>query len=206
MRQQINLYQPDFREESKSFTAIGAAQACGLAVLVMLLAYGFTAQRLTGLHTDLEVIAAQEAMALDHAQKLGPIIVAVTGERSLADLLDDALGTLEERQTILSLVQGSALGDINGFSRHLQSLARQQLDGLWLTHITLSALGDKTLLQGRARAPELVPVYVQRLSAETPFAGQRFQRFEIDRPEDDGLVNFSMTSEASATPTLSAAR
>lgn len=204
MQQQINLYQPDFREETKAFSAVGALQACGVGILMMALAYAFTAYRLGGLETDLEVIAAQEAMALDHTQKLAPVIVAVTGERSLSDRLDDALRTLEERQTVLSLVQGSALGDTNGFSRHLQSLARQQLDGLWLTHVTLSAMGDKTLLRGRAREPELVPAYVQRLAAEPPFAGQRFQRFQIDRPEGEGVVEFSMTSEPS--PTLSAVR
>ena len=204
MQQQINFYQPDFRKETKAFSAVGALQACGVGLLMMSLAYGFTVYRLGGLQTELDVIAAQEAVALDHAQKLAPVILAVTGERSLSDRRDDALRTLEERQTVLSLVQGSALGDLNGFSRYLHSLARQELDGLWLTHITLSAMGDKTLLRGRALEPELVPVYVQRLSEETPFTGQRFQRFQIDRPEGDGVVEFSMTSEPS--PTMGAVR
>ena len=33
---------------------------------------------------------------------------------------------------------------------------RQAIDGLWLTHISLSAMGDKTRLEGRAIRAELI--------------------------------------------------
>ncbi len=64
----------------------------------------------------------------------------------------------------------------------------------------LSALGDKTRLEGRAIRAELIPLYVQELTAETPFADQRFNRFQIDSPVDDdeSALRFSMDSEALA--------
>jgi hypothetical protein len=104
---------------------------------------------------------------------------------------------LAERQAVLNLIQGSTLGDTRGFSRHMRSLARQDIDGLWLTHSVLSALGDKTRLEGKAIRAELIPLYVQGLTSEAPFAEQRFQRFQIDNPVDDEetALRFSMDSD-----------
>ena len=104
---------------------------------------------------------------------------------------------LAERQAVLNLIQGSTLGDTKGFSRHLRALARQKVDGLWLTRIVLSALGDKTTLEGRAIRAELIPLYVQGLTLETPFAEQGFHRFQIDNPIDDEetALLFSMDSD-----------
>ncbi|MGI9307794.1 MAG: PilN domain-containing protein, partial [Gammaproteobacteria bacterium] len=122
--------------------------------------------------------------------------------------LEAALRTLAEKQTVLALVNGSALGDTQGFSRHLKSLAMRTVDGLWLTQVTLSGTGEKTELQGLARRPELVPTYVQTLAGESPFAQQRFQQFRITRPDDTvgDVVEFSMNSEPFAPSGLASVR
>jgi len=86
----------------------------------------------------------------------------------------------------------------------LRSLALRDTDGLWLTHISLSALGDKTRLEGKALRADLVPAYLQSLAEEPPFAAQRFHQFQIEGPEkpNGGNVTFSMYSE---TPLLAGA-
>ncbi len=121
----------------------------------------------------------------------------VTGEKNWAEQLDDSLRLLAERQAALNLIQGSSLGDTQGFSRHLRALSRQDIDGLWLTHIALSAMGDKTRLEGRAIRAELIPIYVQGLASQPPFAKQRFHHFQIDSPADGGetAVSFAMDSD-----------
>lgn len=197
MRQDINFYQGSFRQEAPYFSAAFVAQALVAATIVMLLGYGYAWQRTEGLQAELEGLARQEARALERLEKLRPIIKSVTGEKSLSEQLEDALQTLDEKQTVLALINGTTLGDTQGFSRHLRALARQNVDGLWLTQITLSGTGKKTSLQGRARQPELVPAYVQKLAGERPFAAQRFQQFQINRPDEanDRAVEFSMNSE-----------
>ena len=208
MRQDINFYQGSFRQESSFFSATFGAQALIAALVVMLLGYGYAWQRTEGLHAELEALAQQEAQALERLEKLRPIIKSVTGEKSLTEQLEDALRTLDEKQTVLALINGTTLGDTQGFSRHLRALAKQNVDGLWLTQITLSGTGDKTSLQGRARQPELVPSYVKSLAGERPFAAQRFQQFQINRPEEvtDGTVEFSMNSEPFAPTGVAAVR
>jgi len=84
------------------------------------------------------------------------------------------------------MVRDSSLGDIQGFSHHLTALAHQDTDGLWLSYIRLSSLGDNTVLEGQALRADLVPAYLERLAEELPFASQRFNQFQIERPEDEG--------------------
>jgi len=208
MRQEINFYQVSFRNEAPLFSAAVLAQAMVAIAVVMLLGYGYAWQRVGGLQAELLVVTNQEAAALERLETLRPIIDSVTGEKSLAAQLEDALRALDEKQIVLALVNGSTLGDTRGFSRHLRSLAMQRVDGLWFTYIRLSGTGESTSLRGHARRPEMVPAYVQNLARETPFAEQRFQQFEINRPGDAGedVVEFSMTSEPFAPTGVAAAR
>jgi len=197
MNQQINLYQTQYRPQMRMFPAKIMLQATGILLFAMLLMYGFAQHRVDGIEQELQIVARQESVAVERLQNIGPLINAVTGETNWAQQLDDSLRMLAERQAVLSLIQGSTLGDTKGFSRHLRALARQDVDGVWLTHIILSALGDKTRLEGRAIRAELIPLYVQDLTAEPPFAAQRFHHFQIDSPVDDDetALHFSMDSD-----------
>lgn len=198
MNQQVNFYQAEFRNEEQIFGATTMLLGCGSIMLTMLLIYVFAVQKVGSIESELQIVVSQETAAVERLEKLRPVFTAVSGEKTWSERLDDATQSLEEKQLVLSLVQGSALGDTQGFSRYLKSLARQDTDGLWLTQISLSALGDKTRLEGKALRAELVPVYLQALADEPPFAAQRFHQFQITGSEDltNGIVTFSMNSEA----------
>ncbi|MDH3749600.1 MAG: hypothetical protein OEU40_03300 [Gammaproteobacteria bacterium] len=197
MNQQINVYQIQYRPQTRMFPAGFMLQATGILLFAMLLMYGFAQQRINGIEQELEIVTRLESVAHERLQNIGPLINAVTGETNWAEQLDDSLRMLAERQAVLSLIQGSSLGDTKGFSRHLRALARQDVEGVWLTHIVLSALGDKTRLEGRAIRAELIPLYVQDLTAEPPFAKQRFHHFQINSPvaDDETALHFSMDSD-----------
>jgi hypothetical protein len=197
MNQQINLYQPEFRPQTRMFPAWFMLQAAAIVFFGMALMYVFAQQRIDNVEQELEIVARQETLVLERLQNIGPLINAVTGEKNWSEQLDDSLRMLAERQAVLNLIQGSTLGDTEGFSRHLRALSRQAIDGLWLTHIGLSAQGDKTRLEGRAIRAELIPLYVQGLASELPFAEQRFHHFQIDSPveDDETAVSFSMGSD-----------
>ncbi|MGI9236208.1 MAG: hypothetical protein ACR2QZ_02370 [Woeseiaceae bacterium] len=197
MNQQINFYQAQFRPEKRLFPAWFMLQAMAIVVFGMVLVTLFAQQRVDGVERELSIVARQETVVIERLQSIGPLINAVTGETNWSEQLDESLRMLAERQAVLNLIQGSTLGDTKGFSRHLRALSRQDIDGLWLTHIALSALGDKTRLEGRATRAELIPLYVQGLASEAPFAEQRFHHFQIDSPVDDRetALTFSMDSD-----------
>lgn len=201
MNQQINLYHARFRPQTRMFPAWFLLQATAIVVFGMLLTYVFAQQRVDAIEQEIEIVARQEAAVLERLENIGPLINAVTGETNWAEQLDESLRMLAERQAVLNLIQGSTLGDTKGFSRHLRALSRQDLDGLWLTHIALSAMGDKTRLEGHAIRAELIPLYVQGLASEAPFAEQRFHHFQIDNPASKGetALSFSMDSDVLLT-------
>ncbi len=195
MKQQINLYRPEFRPDTNAFQSLFMFQAAGILLFALLVIYGFARSELSSIEDELDIVARQEAAALERLQNVRPLITAVTGEQSWSEQLEEASRTLAERQAALSLIQGTTLGDTKGFSRHLRALARQDIDGIWLTHLVLSALGDQTRIEGRAIRAELIPLYVQNLTAEPAFEKQRFHRFQIDNPDGgDPWLTFSMDS------------
>jgi len=196
MDQQINLYRPEFRPETNAFQSMFMFQAAGILLLALLFIYAFARQGVSGINKELEVIARQESVALERLQNVRPLITSITGEQSWSAQLEEASRTLAERQAVLGMIQGTTLGDTKGFSQHLRALARQDVDGVWITHLVLSAMGDETRIDGRAIRAELIPLYVQNLTAEPAFAAQRFHRFQIDNPPDgEGTgLTFSMDS------------
>ena len=198
MIQQINLYQSEFLPQRNVFAASFMVRVSAIVFIAMTIMYGYAWQRVSITERELEIVARQEAAATERLQNLKPLITAVTGERSWSEQLDDALQSMQERQAVLSLVQGATHSETQGFSHHLRALARQDIEGLWLTRIVLSALGDKTRLEGRTLSAELVPLYVQDLTSDPPFAAQRFNRFSIDSPLEPGdyALHFSMDSES----------
>ena len=198
MNQQINLYLLEFRPETNAFRSRFMLQAASVFVIALVLSYAVAHREISAVGSELKIVALQEAAALDRLQNIRPLITSITGERSWSEQLDEVSRTLAERQSLLSLMQGNTLGDTKGFSRHLRALARQQIDGIWLTRIQLSPEGDGTRLEGHAIRAELVPLYVQELTAEPAFARQRFNRFQIDNPVDETqtALTFSMRSQA----------
>ncbi len=197
MQQQINFYQAEFRTEEQLFCATMLLKSGAGILLVMILISILSIREMSSIEQELQIVNKQDAAATAQLQNFHPSIAAVSSEKTLAEQLDDALHSLAEKELVLRLVQGSTLGNTQGFSRYLSSLTRQDTDGLWLTQISLSAQGDKTRLEGRALRAELVPAYLQTLADEAPFAAQRFHQFQINgsaEPNSD-IVTFSMNSE-----------
>lgn len=156
----------------------------------------FADYRLQSIDDEMQIVVTQEAIAARRLENIRTTIAAVVGEKSWDEQLEDALEELGQRRDILKLVQGPALGETEGFARHLRAMSRQDIDGIWLTFIGLSGDGLATRIEGRALKAEFIPMYVQNLTDELPFSSQRFQQFEIDSTLDPATASlfFSMDS------------
>jgi hypothetical protein len=196
MQQQINFYRADYRSVTENFATGSTLIVCGVIVLAMFLGYGFVMYKLPGIERELQTVNDQEKAAIVRLENLQSSLSVASGDTSWEERLEEARRSLRNQQLVLGLVQDSSLGNIQGFSHHLNSLARQDTDGLWLSYIRLSAQGDNTVLEGRALRADMVPAYLQGLAEEPPFATQRFNQFQIERPEDESadVVTFSVNN------------
>ena len=197
MDQQINLYTAEFRPETNAFQSMFMFQAAGILVFALLCITLFARHEVSAVDREIEQVARLETAAIERLQSVGPLITSMTGERTWAEQLDDATRTLAERQAVLDLIRSTSLGNTDGFSGKLYALARQDVDGIWLTRIRLAGDMRSTRIEGRAFRAELIPAYVQDLTDEPAFSNLRFHRFQIDSPlEDSGsALTFSMDSQ-----------
>lgn len=184
MKQQVNLYQPIFRKERRVFSARAMLASVGVVLAGLLLIYGYAHWQMYELRAELGRLEAQRRAATERLTGLEGVIPA----RGKSQLLEAEIGRLEReldrKRRVAAALEGGALGNTEGFSSYLTGLARQRVDGLWLTGLRISEGGERLILAGRALSPERVPVLVQRLAGESAFAGLHFNTLDMERTDD----------------------
>jgi len=90
---------------------------------------------------------------------------------------------LANKQKVLSILSRDEFGNTKGFIEHISGLARQRVEGLWLTKIRIADGGTDIALHGTTTKSALLPKYLQRLSAEKIFSGTEFQSLFMERQE-----------------------
>jgi hypothetical protein len=193
MKQQINLYQPMFRRQKKVFSAVAMCQVAGIAVAGLLVVYGFGVWQLNRMQAEQTRVANQLAAAQQRLDSFAAAYPARIKSEALERELAALVLELNARQTIDRVLSTGAFGNTSGFSARLSALARQHVQGTWLTRVAIGNGGASVDLSGRALAPEFIPAYVQRLSNEAVFAGQGFHALAIERlPEAPRVVGFEL--------------
>jgi len=193
MRQQVNLLAPMYRKQRALFSSrvsIGICLLVGAALALIYLATIWRGSTVAGEYTRLVAtrdtatrrvndLATQLQVQANPA--LEAEVAALSQER---DRKAQALAALSLREA----------GGTTGFSPQFIGLARQRINGLWLTRIELS--GAQLALQGVALSEELIPRYLRRLGGEEVFAGTSFQQARLDRAADGGELRFELRTQA----------
>ena len=181
MSQYINLLGPAFRKQRQGLTLARALTAVALTVLVMLALQAHDQQQLGGLREELasaqRLVKAQSV----HTDRLKSESAAGKGSTGLDVEVQRLEGDLKAARDSMTVLEGGALGNRNGFALYLQAFSRQAIDGLWLTGFSVAGSGD-VALNGRVIRPELVPAYIQKLNNEPALQGRAFSALELRRP------------------------
>lgn len=196
MIQQVNLLAPMFR---KHYAMVSAPVLLVLAIPLLAalgLAAGFSAwrgaalsheqarleQRRDELTHRLEALA-QQLQGRGRSSELAQQLAALTAERDRKAL---ALSTLSRRE----------LGSTHGFSPQFTGLARQRLNGLWLTHVEFTGNGSQMALRGVTLDESLIPRYLSKLGTEPVFAGVAFRQASFARDTGNELSFELRTQDA----------
>ena len=213
MSQQINLFNPAFLQQKKVFTA--TAMAISLGVLALgLTAVGVAAKvRVASLQAQADLGAAQ----LDKSRKRLAGVSAEFAPRQqdarLAEELSLAQGELGDLKDVAGLIERGELGNTQGYAEYFRALARQSVDGLWLTGVSIAGAGLDIGVRGRAMDPALVPGFLGRLRQERVMQGKPVGSLQIGeaaalKAVKDGkeggapvpYVEFSLQSAAQSSP------
>lgn len=179
MSQQINLFNPIFLKQKKTFSAVNMLDA--LAVLLVGVAAFYAYASIETLNLDRQSV--ETARQYNQAK----VLFAETSARYAPKKIDAGLAAevnnlqaqVNTRKSVLdSLGIGPAAKDTS-YAEYMRALARQSLRGLWLTGFKVGSGGAEIEIIGRALQPELVPAYIRRLSQERVLRGRAFDSLSM---------------------------
>lgn len=211
MSQQINLFNPLFVQKKRIFSA--AAVAAGLGVLTLGLAgLGFAAKLRT---MELQAKARHGAEQVERAQKrlaaVGTEFAPRQKDPNVAAELDKAQAELLGLKEVSDTIKGGELGNVQGYAEYFRALARQSVEGLWLTGVNIAGAGLDIGVRGRAMDPAMVPGFLGRLRNERVMQGKAVGNLQIgeapalkvlkdgkESPSPAPYVEFNLQSAAPA--------
>jgi len=182
--QQINLYQDAFRPRREVVTSGQVLIGLGVLLGVLVLIGVWQGWRNSQLAAEVEALRQTVAAREARADELQQSAAQRRPDPRLVETVKRLEGRVEIKRQVLTVLSGRSFGNTDGFVPQLTGLARQRIEGLWLTGLRLYDGGTRLDMTGNALRPELVPRYLQRLANEDIFAGTVFQTFRLDRPED----------------------
>ena len=198
MSQQINLFNPQFLEKRKYFSAMTMVQALGLLLLGIVAFYGFAVWN----ERDLARRATESSRAYElQKQQFAKASADLNPDKREAQIdqdLKNVEAAIALRKVLLSEIQS---GGAYVYSEYLRAFARQSVQGLWLTGIQIGESGGPMTLSGRALQPDLVPVLISRLQREAVLKGRPLEALVITRSvtatePKRAIVDFTLTSPA----------
>ena len=179
MSQQINLFNPIFLQQKKIFSSRTMAQALGVLVLGVAAMAVYANMRVSSLQRQADAGAAQ-------LQQRQARLAAVTAEfpprqkdPGLAAEVAEAERQLGALREVSGVLQRGELGNTRGYAEYFRALARQHVDGLWLTGLSIGGAGSEIGVRGRALDPASVPGYLTRLTREPIMQGKGFGSLQI---------------------------
>lgn len=179
MRQQVNLYNAQLRSVRDLLSFRMLAAGIGGVVFIAMLGYAWYGYRAGGHDRQSRELDARLQALRDESLALSGTIA----ERGKNAALEDRLRLLEAHAAHLDKMQAS-LDQVTGgspamLSEFLRAFARQSMEGVWLTGISIGGGGNELRIDGRALNPDLVPAYIARLNNEPMLQGRRFSQFAV---------------------------
>ena len=180
MRRHLNLYDPSLRRQRQWLTLPNIA-AAATGMLSLILVWGFLARGEADRREQGMRMAAEELSALQQeTAALAGRIAGLKADPRLERELRETEARLAVRREILDWLGQSGEAPPGGaYADYLRGLARQTVDGVWLTSFTVGADGTGMEIRGRTLDPALLPEYIRRLNSERAFQGRRFAEFRI---------------------------
>jgi len=182
LNQQINLYQPIFRRQKKVFSAVAMLQICALFLVVFAGLYFYGQTKLQPLQEQLRKLNTDMAQLNAQMVRLETRQTSETGSKLLENEVARLTNELAKRREIQQLLSSRSLGNTAGLSDYLEAFARQHVQGLWLTRISVANGGKNLALQGKTLSSELVPAYLNKLADESVLNGMSINVMELVRP------------------------
>jgi Tfp pilus assembly protein PilN len=187
--QQINLYRPIFRQQQKKFSARAMLQAGAVMAAGIVAIYGVLLWQLGQVREELRQAERRHA---DITARLQSVTQQFGGGQGVADRMKALEQEVAVRRQVIDGLQRNVFTNSHGYSDYFLALARQHVDGVWITGISITGAGEDLKFKGRTIDPARVPRLVQRLAAEKALAGREFEMFVMTNSGKQSYLDFTL--------------
>jgi hypothetical protein len=165
MHQEINLFQPIFREERKLFDAKTVASGMGAVVVALLAIWVLGTTKVNRLEDEVARVRAQQKVQEQMADTAGQLRSARANPEQVRARIEKLNEELASRSRALELLRSGSAGSTTGFASKLEALANQHVYGLWIRLIRLGSTAGSMVLSGATLDADLVPRYLKALAS-----------------------------------------
>lgn len=186
IEQQVNLYQPILGAERRLFSAQTIALALAVMAVSLLGISSFASRRTGQVEHAVDALEKRQALTLAMAEHAGQSARPQATQAEL-DAESQRLSTdITARQRALDVVHRGSIAPGTGFAARLAALGQRQIEGLWLTAISIGIGPGGLSMRGGTLHAALVPEYLAALTGEAALAGVHFERLAMrDAPADE---------------------
>ncbi len=192
MKQRVNLYVTDLQPTVIRASLQRVMSSFVLVGVLLLLATGYLMLQTKGLS---EQLAAQQQTMAAKTTELTNLQQALT-QRQPDAALQQKLANLQQsnarKESLLNYLQQDLSTKTQGYAEVMAALAALDPTGLWLTHFSLGAEGNR--FEGVTANPVLVPLWLKSLGQVPALQGQQFSEVAVTPTQRKGYLQFSVTS------------
>ncbi len=190
--QRINLYRESLSRTPSSAAGRQLLVAACAALVLALAWYGWSRWELEQARSELARLGAEQSELEARVAR----VEAELRQRAASGVLDREAERLQQelaaKRAVLAVLSSDQAGNRQGFSAHLEGLARRPVTGLWLTGITIGAGGARLGLEGSVLEADLLPRFLEAIGREPTFAGHEFQTLRMLREEGGRRLDFAV--------------
>ena len=205
--QQVNLYNPALRRVREWLTLTNVAML-GALFAVILFSVGFVLhQQANAKRVAVQALEAKLTGVRIETTQLAALLAGNAESNAAGRELADLKQQVQMRSEVLAALQaGAGMSSIRGqsnvgFVEYLRALARQTVNGLWLTGFSVAQGGAGIEVRGRMLSVDRLPEYIKRLNGEASFKGRQFVSLNISRSDK---VNAALSGTPHAAFVLTA--
>lgn len=199
--QSVNLFLPEYRQKREWLSLQSSIIGCVVFLVVMTAVHLGQSLQLHKLHQSVVALEQQELALNQQVEQLKTKLAAHGDPSGLKKQAQQLREAIENRRAIETVIASTAMGNQQGFSRHLFVLGEKREAGLVLNRIALRRGGEYVELAGSSRSAAAVPLYVHNLQQSQAFTAAKFGFLTIT--EREGLALFRLSgSGAMANETL----
>jgi len=192
--QQINLYQEGLKKQKLLISFNNSLIAASCLILFTIIIQSHAQYTIYSSQQKIESLESTLANKTKELEKYKASLPTAKKDLSLNTKLSQLEKKLIHKQNILDTLSGRKLGNTEGFSAYFEALAKQTIDGLWLTKLHFLEGGTQLDIQGRTNTPSLVPKYLLSLSTESIFNGTEFNSFILNKGANQSILDFKLNN------------